>query len=680
MSFLAPFTLIALALLALPVLIHLLVRRRARRLDFPSLRFLRETPSFRLYPRHIKEPLLLALRVLALALLVLALARPFISFKGGSRLTRVILLDASLSMRTRGRTEAAREQARAILNKLNAGERATILAFSTGASVLAEPTADRDRLIEALQRFEPTSGAADFGAGLRAANALLQQEAAPGAAEIDLISDFQESNLAASTADLSSLPITDARVVSFAVGTQIERNAFLTDETLVRDERGLELSATEMLSEPEGQTASRRHWTLGAVGEGGSAADLEWRSAVNGQITGALKANAPDDFDEDDNYFFAFAPPRESRALLIETDTGGASIYLRAALEAATAEEEEAAQPARLALDRRRELPASAAELNSYSLVVVTLHGAPRAGEVRVLSEYAKAGGTVWLCAGRDLEAEAWSALASTPEGSDLPFISLSRVGVNRPFSFGAIDMDAPALRSLGEGALSALRATRISAGYVITPRESAAVMMRWSDQTPAAVAAEVGAGSMLLLATSPEREAGELGLSPSLPALAYSIMRASVTSRRALSKFIGEPVQLGVDPGTDVTITDREARTTHALARTLAQQPQSIFREPGVYRLEFAGQTQMLAFNAPVEERARTLATPDLIKSYFAAKESDATRAASGARDWTETAERRLGLWRFFLGAAFMLLVAELFVSMRRRPRGELLSDGPNS
>jgi hypothetical protein len=173
MSFLAPVTLIALTLLALPVLIHLLVRRRAKRLDFPALRFLRETPSFRLYPRHIREPLLLALRLTALALLILGLARPFVRFNTGNNQTRIILLDASLSMRTRGRAEAAREQAQAILNKLGAGERAAILTFSTDARVLAEPTADRARLFEALKSFEPTSGAANFRAGLKAANALL---------------------------------------------------------------------------------------------------------------------------------------------------------------------------------------------------------------------------------------------------------------------------------------------------------------------------------------------------------------------------------------------------------------------------------------------------------------------------------------------------------------------------
>jgi hypothetical protein len=359
---------------------------------------------------------------------------------------------------------------------------------------------------------------------------------------------------------------------------------------------------------------------------------------------------------------------------LIESDAGGASIYLRAALESATAEE---AESARFALDRRQELPTNASELNAYSLVVMTLQGAPRAEDVSVLSEYAKAGGMVWLCAGRDLATEDWNGLASAQEGSALPFVSIARATINQPFGFGAIDGDAPALRSMGDSALSALSATRMSAGYNVTPRERAAVLMRWSDATPAAVAAEVGAGSMLLLATSPEREAGELGLSTALPALAHSIMRAAVTPRRPLAKFIGEPFQLGVGPETDVTVTDGEGHTTRTLSRTLAQQPQDVFRAPGIYRLEFTGRTEMLAVNAPLEERARSLATPDAIKSYFAVKESNAVAAASGASDWKDMAERRSGLWRFFLFAAFIALVAELFVSMRRRQKGEPLDVG---
>ena len=669
MSFLAPLTLIGLLLLALPLMIHLLVRRRARRLDFPTLRFLRETPSFRLYPRHVREPLLLALRLLALLLIIIGLARPFVSFNSRARQQRVILIDASLSMRARGRAEAAREQALSIINKLSATDRAALIVFSSDASVLAEATGNRDRLIEALKDYEPTAGAADYSAGLAAATALLQQEAtAGGTSEINLISDFQEGNLTALGSNLSGYTNTGARVITYAVGTEIERNAFLADETLTRGTGGgLVLSATEIVSDAGGQSASRRNWTLDT--SQGMLPDVEWRTLQsNGQIIGSAKANVPDDFDGDDNFFFAFAPPRESRALLVETERDGASLYLRAALEAATVE-----TPDSKALDRQAELPGSAAELAPYSLVVFALDGAPRAEEVRVLSEYARAGGTVWLWCARDLDTESWNALATTPEGSALPFVSLSRATANQPTSFGAIESGAPALSSLNEGAVSALRATRVRAGYLVTPRENASVLMRWSDATPAFVSASVGTGSVLLLATGPEREASDLGLSPSLPALAYSIMRAAEEPREPHSRIIGEPVFLGVQSNTNVNVTDTEGHTTLTQARTLAQHPRSIFREPGIYQIEFAGQSRALAFNTPVEESARALAAPEEIVNYFKGKES---APQPSVNDWRDHAERRAGIWRLFFSAAFILLVAELFVSIRRR-KDATLSDG---
>ncbi len=671
MSFLAPLTLIGLSLLALPVLIHLLVRRRARRLDFPTLRFLRETPSFRLYPRHVREPLLLALRIIALLLLIMGLARPFISFNARPRHTRVILLDASFSMRTRGRAEAAREQALSILNKLSATERASIIAFSSDASVLGEMTGDRDQLIEALKGYEPAAGAADFSAGLAAAAALLQQEAAAGTAEIDLISDFQESNLTALGSELSHHTGTGARVITYAVGTQIERNAFLIDETLTSVEGRLMLSATEIVSDAGGQNASRHNWNLDATQ--GTHSDVDWRTQQsNGQVVGSAKTNVPDDFDGDDNFFFAFAPPRESRALLVETERDGANLYLRAALEAATVE-----TPDRFALESRGELPESAAELSSYSLVVLTLHGAPRAEEVRVLSEYAKAGGTVWLWCSRDLDTESWNALAATPEGSALPFASLSRATANQPLSFGAMEAGAPALSYLNESALSALRDTHVRAGYNVMPRENAAVLMRWSDATPAFVSASVGTGgSVLLLATSPEREASDLGLSPAFPTLAYSILRAAEAPREPLSRAIGEPVYLGLQPNADVIVTDTEGHTMLTQARALTQHPLSIFREPGIYRIEFAGQERFLAFNTPIAESALALAAPEGLVNYFKGKENAPVRSAKDLRDH---AERREGVWRIFLSAAFILLVAELFVSIRRQ-RDARLSDDQGS
>jgi hypothetical protein len=153
------------------------------------------------------------------------------------------------------------------------------------------------------------------------------------------------------------------------------------------------------------------------------------------------------------------------------------------------------------------------------------------------------------------------------------------------------------------------------------------------------------------------------------LPALAYSILRAAEdTAREPLSRVLGEPVYLDVQSGTEVTVTDMHGHATRATARTLVQHPLRVFREPGIYRVEFAGQSRLMAFNAPAAESARALAAPEEIKNYFKRKES---ATVPGANDWRERAERRDGLWRIFLSAAFIMLIAELFVSTRRHQRG---------
>src|SRR5688572_25772072 len=105
MSFLNPLFLLGLATLAAPVLVHLVRRTRARRVEFPALLFVRQVPQRTIRRRTLHNLLLLLLRCLALLLVVFAFTRPF--FTGaqagaaaaeGARFT-VILLDASLSMR-----------------------------------------------------------------------------------------------------------------------------------------------------------------------------------------------------------------------------------------------------------------------------------------------------------------------------------------------------------------------------------------------------------------------------------------------------------------------------------------------------------------------------------------------------------------------------------------------------
>ena len=77
-TWLVPAAFAGLALVALPIAIHLLVRQQTRTLLYPSLRFLRETALAAFRRRRIEDALLLASRVAIIGLAALALAAPVI--------------------------------------------------------------------------------------------------------------------------------------------------------------------------------------------------------------------------------------------------------------------------------------------------------------------------------------------------------------------------------------------------------------------------------------------------------------------------------------------------------------------------------------------------------------------------------------------------------------------------
>ena len=78
MSFLAPLFLAGLAALAVPLIIHLINRERREVVPFPSLMFLQRIPYRSVRRQKLRHILLLVLRCLALAILVMAFARPFV--------------------------------------------------------------------------------------------------------------------------------------------------------------------------------------------------------------------------------------------------------------------------------------------------------------------------------------------------------------------------------------------------------------------------------------------------------------------------------------------------------------------------------------------------------------------------------------------------------------------------
>ena len=104
MWFLSPLFLLGAAAVAAPILVHLVRRTRARRIEFPALTFVRQVPQRTIRRRTFRNILLLILRCLAILLIVIAFTRPFFSRRSaaqanGANGATVILIDSSLSMR-----------------------------------------------------------------------------------------------------------------------------------------------------------------------------------------------------------------------------------------------------------------------------------------------------------------------------------------------------------------------------------------------------------------------------------------------------------------------------------------------------------------------------------------------------------------------------------------------------
>ncbi|HDL18451.1 MAG TPA: hypothetical protein ENH29_05300, partial [Bacteroidetes bacterium] len=107
-SFLQSTFLFALAAVSLPFIIHLLNKRKPKRVRFSTLYFLKQLQQKKMRRLKIRQLLLLILRALIIAMFVLAFARPTLksrSFLLGSanvRTAAAIVLDNSMSMQWEG--------------------------------------------------------------------------------------------------------------------------------------------------------------------------------------------------------------------------------------------------------------------------------------------------------------------------------------------------------------------------------------------------------------------------------------------------------------------------------------------------------------------------------------------------------------------------------------------------
>lgn len=177
LSFLSPMLLGGAALVAVPIVLHLIMRRKPVPHDFPALRFLRERATATRRRLRLSHILLLLLRVAALALLATALARPVLRGAGwlGDRegpVAAVFVFDTAPRMllreANRTRLDQAKVMAKLLSGKLPASSKVAVLDTSGGAAAFSPTEAAAAVRIEKLAAATPAvSLSAAIADGLR---------------------------------------------------------------------------------------------------------------------------------------------------------------------------------------------------------------------------------------------------------------------------------------------------------------------------------------------------------------------------------------------------------------------------------------------------------------------------------------------------------------------------------
>jgi hypothetical protein len=206
MTFLNPFFLFGLAASSLPVLFHLFARRRSRKVEFSSLRFLQKLEKTSMRAIKIRQWLLLIVRTLLIAALVLAFARPAMkgylgSFFGSSHAntSMVFLIDNSASMsRSDDHGELlkqAKDASSEIAKVLEDGDDATIIPLASIARGAAyNPIHTKRDVLAAINDVRIADRPALLADGLRMASSVLSSSHNVNK-EVYLFSDDQARNL-----------------------------------------------------------------------------------------------------------------------------------------------------------------------------------------------------------------------------------------------------------------------------------------------------------------------------------------------------------------------------------------------------------------------------------------------------------------------------------------------------
>ncbi len=692
-SLLWPAMLGGLALVALPVLAHLLNRRARRTMVFPDVALLAASSASQSSLWKLRRWLLLLLRCVAVLLLVLAFAQPILfqsaavadSSREGAAVVLVVDLSASTAQQTAGVASASRlySPAFGVLDGLRAGIDRANLVFARARPTAAfpEPTANLDALRAELRALEPTAQRADLAAALALAGR--QLSAHGGARHLVVFTDLQATNWDG-LARLGRVLPNGTRITVVPLDTPPPDNAGIAALTahppLPVVGQAFQVKANVQnfggVARPfqvrmtlNDRTVDQREVTVGPWSSG----QVVFEATLDEPGDHRLGVRLEDDdaLPADNAGWLSVRAVGRLPAVIIGDDDparpGSASYFLDRALAPRGDERDP------FAVRHVGGASVDAAALSGAAAVFISAVGTLTDDAAAALHAYMDAGGGVVMFCGDGavqanlaaLERHAGAAVAPWRVG---PRQDLLRHGESLTINQG--QWRSPGLSVFDVTAQQALERVRFTQVWpAVELAEDALVLLRFNDGSPALAQRAVGAGRFVMAAFGPAQTDTDLSKYGSFVAL---VQHLAVSLRphpqAAAPTFCGQPLQLdttdSVDPvGPPIRVVDPNGDLTpdrvspeQGVATVVVTQTD----QPGVYTAVQGDRTVgQAAVNVdPRESDLRRSPEAELLAALSTA--GDAVEAQTAGGDGSVLSFHGVPLWGWMLAGLMLTLALE--------------------
>jgi hypothetical protein len=705
LSFLAPLFLAGLTALAVPVIIHLINKERREVVPFPSLMFLQRIPYRSVRRQKLRHILLLVLRCLALAIVVMAFARPFVRRDtplrpaGSGARELVVLVDRSYSMGAGDHWSRAQAAARRAISALGPTDRATLIAFDNEAAALTPPTHDAAILNAAIAALQPSSEGTRYAPPLKLASQILAASNLPRR-EVVLITDFQRRGWA--VRDEIAFPTqTTVTNVDVAAGDTALADAAVADVSVQRNEgerdraviaarltntAAAAIENADVTLEINGRVAETKRTTIPA--RGATQVRFAPIAIPNGTSAGVVRFTATaapraNSIAADDKYYFTIAPDAGVSVLLVEPSAPRAnqSLYLSRALAIGD-------RPS-FRIDVRKTGGLAPADLEGRSLIIFDEVPPPSGDGATRLHDFLAAGGGVLLIAGDQLPAGAWSGEWSTAlPGTIGPVVD--RAG-EAGGTLAWIDYDHPVFDVFNAPRSGDFATARFLRYRRLTVRADSArsnaradtasgshVLARFDDGAPALVEQRIGRGKLLVWTSTFDSYWNDLALQPVFLPFVHQVAKYAGRYSGARGSFAAGEVldlsrhaELAGGAGRKASPVVIEAPSGAKTRLPSSNEGLVALHEQGFYEIRPEGAPrgmgQRVAVNLdPAEANLARIDPEELKASVLASNGGQAAGAVAADAPTREDTERRQTIWWYLLVLAGALLATETLMSNR--------------